>query len=70
MVKVCRTPTFSRGIFSANELSGWADGIAYTPSQIRERKQEALARRKAKQEAEIVSLPAPPVERLEIGISL
>lgn len=68
MVKVCRVPVFSKHVFSANELSGWADGIAYTPSELRERKREALAKRRVKES--VPSLPAPPVERLEIGVSL
>lgn len=38
MVRLVRVPHFSRSIFTANELCGWADGIQYTPSQVKERK--------------------------------
>lgn len=67
MVKVCRVPPFAKGIFSANELSGWQDGIAYSPSEIRERKKELLAKRRAERLAAIPVLEPPEVERLDIG---
>lgn len=70
MVKVCKVPEFSRHIFSGNELSGWADGIAYTPSEIRERKREAAAKRKAARLAAIPTLPPPEVEPLSAGYVL
>ncbi len=70
MVKVCKVPQFSRGLFTHNELSGWADGIAYTPSQLKEHKIEAARKRREKRLSEVVSIPPVPVERLEIGFSL
>lgn len=70
MVKVCRVPEFSRHIFSGNELSGWQDGIAYTPSEIRERKKEKAARKRAERLAAIPVLPPPDVVNLASGRAL
>lgn len=36
MVRVIRTPGFSRKLFSGNELSGYEDGVKYTPLEARE----------------------------------
>lgn len=66
MVKVCRVPKFSHQVFSANELSGWADGIAYTPSELRERKIAALERRRTERR-KVPVLPPPEIEALVIG---
>lgn len=36
MVRVCRTPKV--GHFTANQLSGWPNGVQYTPLPTREEK--------------------------------
>lgn len=38
MVRIVRTPSFARHVFSANDLSGHEDGIQFTPSELKRRK--------------------------------
>jgi hypothetical protein len=70
MVKVCRVPKFSYQVFTANELSGWSDGIAYTPQELVENRKEKQRKRKKKIQESIVVIPPPPIRKLEIGYSL
>ena len=35
MVRVVQTPACAGDLFTGNELSGWPDGIAYTPTHRR-----------------------------------
>lgn len=59
MVRWCRTPSFSRNLFTANELSGWADGIAYSPRQPRKRRK---AKSTGKEERAKQTTVVPAVE--------
>ena len=38
MVRVVRTPQFTRNLFSDTELSGHMDGIEFTPAELKRRK--------------------------------
>jgi hypothetical protein len=63
MVRVVRTPAVFRERFSANQLSGWVDGIEWTP---------VLRRRKKRKER---TLPLPSetprkASRVSVGRSL
>ena len=46
MVRVCRVDASLRSYFTANELSGWPDGVSYSVTEKRRKK------RKIKVEAE------------------
>lgn len=45
MVRVVRCPAFARAAFSANELSGWPDGVAFSPRKGFRRSRSELRRR-------------------------
>lgn len=62
MVKRCKTPSFSRSVFTANELCGWPDGIAYSPRVRKVRRKRVLKI--------VVASPIPPTQRVSIGRSL
>lgn len=46
-MRVVSTRYMPKGLLTANERSGWVDGIAYSPSEITDgRKRRTLARKK------------------------
>lgn len=56
MVKVVHVPDEAAQYLSANELSGWADGVHYTPPHTHQT-----------QEEEPAPVTAPQVQRVPIG---
>ena len=65
MVRVLRTPRLAKGVFSANQLSGWPDGVHYTPyftkAELREKRRQARQRKLLKSQVVIVVSSAAPV---------
>jgi hypothetical protein len=59
MVRVCRVDATLRSYFTANELSGWPDGISYTVNGPKKRK----TRRRYREVAQPVKAVA-----LQIGV--
>lgn len=59
MVRVVRTPSIGRKVYSANQLSGWPDGILYQPRR-RKRTPKPKPVRKAQPARELV--PIEPIE--------
>ena len=57
MVRICRLNAYAAKYLSANELSGWPDGVRYEPS----------ARRKRRRKAEKVLSPVRTLETLPIA---
>ena len=72
MVKVIKAPGISRRYLTSEQLSGWPDGIAYTPGWVS--KARKLKRLKAAREKKTLMLrnaeTAPPVAILSVGVEL
>lgn len=72
MVRRFKVPGFAKSSFSANELSGWQDGIAYTPAEMKdleaERKVKSAAKRKVSKALMQGTLAQQiPAEHLTLG---
>ena len=79
MVKICRTPVLARHVFSHRELSEWSgwsgmipeETVSMTRAEVRQLKKAERKRKRAEKVATALAmLPAPEVERLEIGYAL
>lgn len=53
MVVMVKAPSFSRNVFSGNELSGWMDGVQYTTRrELRKQIKKANKENKARKQQE------------------
>jgi len=67
-MKVVRVPMGLRSHFSHNQLSGWPNGISYTPAPLEGEEGCAPARRRQKKEAP--STPPLSARPVTVGTSL
>lgn len=64
-MKVVRTPSFARLIFTPNQLAGWEDGIAYSPAPVKAETKSSKRVSKKPQET-----PPPLAEQFVKGESV
>lgn len=67
MVRRFKVPQFARHSLSANELSGWPDGIAYSPIDTVETKRKTTKLEQCEESTPLSGSKAIPIEAL-IGL--
>ena len=63
MVRVVQTPACAGDLFTGNELSGWPDGIAYTPTH---RRRKVRRKKPSKKSSPPVKPTTPQVRPLDV----
>lgn len=63
MVRVVHCPSFARTAFTPNELSGWPDGVAFSPRKGFRRSRSELRKRLLR----LIERPAVSVKPISFG---